>query len=155
VPPVCAQSPGGQQAQAIGRTKGGLNTKIAALVEGRLMAAAIAPGQVYEVEAAAPLLETLRRILLAVTRASTAMPCAARCWPRAAWPPSRRDRGGVLQPGFIEVSIGNVIRSKTSSSGSKSTNVSPPVMKNSLSLSSISSSWPPSSTGSSHFENSP
>src|SRR5271154_930862 len=57
---------GGQCAQAIGRTKGGLNTKIAALVEsrGRLMAVAIAPGQTYEVEAAAPLLETLRRVLL-------------------------------------------------------------------------------------------
>jgi transposase len=57
---------GGQSAQAIGRTKGGLNTKICALVEGggRLMAVAIAPGQTYEVEAAAPLLETLRRVLL-------------------------------------------------------------------------------------------
>lgn len=57
---------GGQQAQAIGRTKGGLNTKLCALVdgEGRLMAAAIAPGQTYEVEACAPLLEELRHILL-------------------------------------------------------------------------------------------
>ena len=57
---------GGQAAQAIGRTKGGLNTKIAALVEGRgrLMAVAIAPGQADEVKTAAPLLETLRRILL-------------------------------------------------------------------------------------------
>ena len=57
---------GGQSAQAIGRTKGGLNTKICALVEGRgrLTAVAIAPGQTYEVEASAPLLETLRRILL-------------------------------------------------------------------------------------------
>ena len=38
---------GGQSAQAIGRTKGGLNTKICALVEGRgrLTAVAIAPGQ--------------------------------------------------------------------------------------------------------------
>ena len=44
--PFATNPPGGQQAQAIGRTKGGLNTKIAALVEGRgrLMAAAIAPG---------------------------------------------------------------------------------------------------------------
>ncbi len=46
---------GGQAAQAIGRTKGGLNTKIAALVEGRgrLMAVAIAPGQADEVKTAA------------------------------------------------------------------------------------------------------
>jgi hypothetical protein len=57
---------GGQHAQAIGRTKGGLNTKLCALVEGngRLMAAAMAPRQVYEVEASAPLLEKLRHILL-------------------------------------------------------------------------------------------
>jgi transposase len=58
--------PGGQHAQAIGRTKGGLTTKLCALVEGegRLMAAVIAPGQTYEVKASAPLLENLRRILL-------------------------------------------------------------------------------------------
>ena len=57
---------GGQTAQAIGRTKGGLNTKLCAVVEGegRLMAAVIAPGQTYEVEAAAPLLEKLRNVLL-------------------------------------------------------------------------------------------
>src|ERR1700690_3793881 len=57
---------GGQQAHAIGRTRGGLNTKLCAVVEGegRLMAAALAPGETYEVEAPAPLLETLRRVLL-------------------------------------------------------------------------------------------
>jgi transposase len=57
---------GGQSAQAIGRTKGGLNTKLCALVEGRgrLMAAVLAPGQTYEVEAAAPLLDTLKKVLL-------------------------------------------------------------------------------------------
>ena len=57
---------GGQQAQAIGRTKGGLNTKLCALVEGhgRLMAAVLAPGQIYEVEAAAPLLDALKNVML-------------------------------------------------------------------------------------------
>ena len=57
---------GGQSAQAIGRTKGGLNTKLCALVEGqgRLISAALAPGQMYEVEAAAPLLDTLKNVLL-------------------------------------------------------------------------------------------
>jgi transposase len=85
---------GGQSAQAIGRTKGGLNTKIAALVEGRgrLMAAAIAPGQVYEVEASAPLLETLRRVLLvgdkgfdsdALRRQMLAQGCVASIPPRS------------------------------------------------------------------------
>ena len=127
---------GGQDAQAIGRTKGGLNTKICALVEGqgRLMAAAIAPGQTYEVEASAPLLETLRRVLLvgdkgfdsdALRRQMLAQGCLASV-PHA--------RGGVLRPGFIGVSIGSGIRSKTSSNASKSISVSPPVMKNSPSL---------------------
>jgi transposase len=85
---------GGQSAQAIGRTKGGLNTKIAALVEGRgrLMAGVIAPGQVYEVEAAAPLLENLRRILLvgdkgfdsdALRRQMLAQGCLASIPPRS------------------------------------------------------------------------
>jgi len=57
---------GGQNAQAIGRTKGGLNTKLCVLVEGRgrMMAAVLAPGQTYEVEAAAPLLDTLKNVLL-------------------------------------------------------------------------------------------
>ena len=57
---------GGQSAQAIGRTKGGLNTKLCALVEGegRLMAAVVAPGQTYKVEAATPLLENLKAVLL-------------------------------------------------------------------------------------------
>jgi transposase len=57
---------GGQLTQAIGRTKGGLNTKLCALVEGngRLIAALVAPGQMYEVEAAAPLLLPLKNVLL-------------------------------------------------------------------------------------------
>jgi transposase len=85
---------GGQNVQAIGRTKGGLNTKICALVEGRgrLMAAAIAPGQTYEVEASAPLLETLRRVLLvgdkgfdsdALRRQMLAQGCLASIPPRS------------------------------------------------------------------------
>jgi transposase len=85
---------GGQSAQAIGRTKGGLNTKICALVEGRgrLMAVVIAPGQAYEVEASAPLLETLRRILLvgdkgfdsdALRRQMRAQGCLASVPPRS------------------------------------------------------------------------
>jgi transposase len=57
---------GGQSSQAIGRTKGGLNTKLCALVEGkgRLVAAVLAPGQTYEVAAAAPLFDTLKNVLL-------------------------------------------------------------------------------------------
>ncbi len=85
---------GGQRAQAFGRTKGGLNTKICAWDEGRgrLMVVVIAPGQVYEVEAAGPLLETLRRILLvgdkgfdsdALRRQMLAQGCLASVPPRS------------------------------------------------------------------------
>jgi transposase len=61
-----ANPAGGQFHQAMGRTKGGLNTKLCALVEGqgRLLAVVIAPGQSDEAKAAAPLLENLHRILL-------------------------------------------------------------------------------------------
>jgi transposase len=61
-----ANPAGGQAALCSPDGLGGLNTKLCALVEGqgRLMAVAIAPGQTDEVKAAAPLLETLRRILL-------------------------------------------------------------------------------------------
>ena len=57
---------GGQSAQAIGRTKGGLNTKLCVLIEGRgrLIAAVLAPGQMYEVEASAPLFDSLKAVLL-------------------------------------------------------------------------------------------
>ena len=69
------------------------------------------------------------------TRASTATLCADKCWSRAAWLRSHRDRIDVLRPGFIGAFIGSVIRSKDFSSASKSISASPPVMKSSLSLS--------------------
>ena len=53
---------GGQAAQAMGRTKGGLNTKLAAAVEarGRVVAVALAPGQQHDQKAVLPLLPALR-----------------------------------------------------------------------------------------------
>ena len=53
---------GGQAAQAIGRTRGGLNTKLAAAVEthGRAVAVALAPGQQHDQKAVLPLLPALR-----------------------------------------------------------------------------------------------
>jgi transposase len=53
---------GGQSAQAIGRTRGGLNTKLAAAVEthGRAIAVALAPGQQNDHKAVLPLLPALR-----------------------------------------------------------------------------------------------
>lgn len=54
---------GGQAAQAIGRTKGGINTKLAAIVErgGRAVALGLAEGQRHDLLAVAPLLGCLRR----------------------------------------------------------------------------------------------
>src|SRR5258708_885906 len=47
---------GGQAAQAIGRTKGGLNTKLAAVVEGRgrAVALSLAQGQQHDLKAILP-----------------------------------------------------------------------------------------------------
>jgi transposase len=128
-----ANPAGGQAAQAMGRTKGGLNTKICALVEGkgRLMAAVIAPGERDEVKALAPLLETLRGILLAVIRVSTVMACADRCSPKAAWPAFRPDPTGSVQPGEVGNFIDIAIRLRTFSNASKFISASPPVMRNS------------------------
>lgn len=54
---------GGQAAQAMGRTKGGLNTKLAAVVEGggRAVAITLAAGQRHDLHAIDPLLPSLRR----------------------------------------------------------------------------------------------
>jgi transposase len=58
-----ANPPGGQQAQAMGRTKGGLNTKLAAVVDarGRAVAVSLAPGPQHDQHAVAPLLPCVRR----------------------------------------------------------------------------------------------
>lgn len=54
---------GGQEAQAIGRTKGGINTKLAAVVDarGRAVGLCLAPGQRHDLRAIDPLLPCLRR----------------------------------------------------------------------------------------------
>jgi transposase len=53
---------GGQAEQAIGRTKGGINTKLAAVVDayGRAVALCLAPGQRHDLKAIQPLVATLR-----------------------------------------------------------------------------------------------
>lgn len=58
-----ANPPGGQRAQAMGRSKGGLNTKLAAVVDarGRALAVALAPGQQHDQKAVLPLLPALHR----------------------------------------------------------------------------------------------
>jgi hypothetical protein len=58
-----ANPPGGQAAQAIGRTKGGLNTKPAAVVDrhGRAVAVWLAPGPQPDLHAVEPLRPTVRQ----------------------------------------------------------------------------------------------
>lgn len=58
-----ANPAGGQQAQAMGRTKGGLNTKLAALVDrhGRAVTVSLAPGPRHDLYAVEPLLGCARR----------------------------------------------------------------------------------------------
>lgn len=53
---------GGQQAQAMGRTKGGLNTKLTALVDrhGRAVAVSLAPGPRHDLYAVEPVLACTR-----------------------------------------------------------------------------------------------
>jgi transposase len=53
---------GGQSRHAIGRTKGGLNTKLAAVVDayGRATALSLAPGQQHDLKAILPVLRALR-----------------------------------------------------------------------------------------------
>jgi len=53
---------GGQEPQAIGRSKGGINTKLAAVVDayGRVVALCLAPGQRHDLKAIQPLVATLR-----------------------------------------------------------------------------------------------
>ena len=57
-----ANPSGGQAAQAIGRTKGGLNTKLAAVVDahGRAVALHLAPGPQHDLKAIGPLVPVLR-----------------------------------------------------------------------------------------------
>lgn len=57
---------GGQALHAIGRTKGGLNSKLHAVVDGkgRALALVLTAGQVHELRAAPQLLESLRKVIL-------------------------------------------------------------------------------------------
>jgi transposase len=66
-----ANPAGGQAAQAMGRTKGGLNTKLAMLVDalGRPVALRLAPGQKHDLRACAGLLAELRGGWLVADRA--------------------------------------------------------------------------------------
>ncbi len=91
---------GGQAAQAISRTKGGINTKLAAIVEGRGRAVALglAAGQRHDLRAIAPLLTCLRRRHAVGDKGFDADPFRARLrrqHTRTCIPPRRSRRGRV------------------------------------------------------------
>ncbi len=62
---------GGQAAQAMGRTKGGLNTKLHAVVDGRGRAVAqlLSAGQVSDVKMAPELLRSFRHVIIVADKA--------------------------------------------------------------------------------------
>jgi transposase len=70
VPADGANPAGGQALQAMGRTKGGLNTKAAVTVDvlGRLVQLTVAPGPQHDLLAGAPLLPSLRDCRLLAER---------------------------------------------------------------------------------------
>jgi len=104
------------------------------------MAAVPAPGQAYEVEAAAPLLDTLKNVMVVgdkgfdsdtLSQHLLAQGCLASIPPKS---------GRLLLLGITGAFTDSGTRSKTSFSGSKSISAYPPVMKSSPSLSSTLSS---------------
>ena len=66
-----ANPAGGQQAQAMGATKGGLNTKLHAVVDGRGRAVALllSAGQVSDVKMAPALLASMRQVIVIADKA--------------------------------------------------------------------------------------
>jgi transposase len=104
---------GGQAAQAMGRTKGGLNTKQSAVVDrrGRAVALSLAPGPQHDQHAVRPVLPSVRRRRVVTDRGFDADVFRARL--RA-----QRTRC-CIPPASIAVITGATIRSKTSSAGSK------------------------------------
>ena len=62
---------GGQAPQGIGRTKGGLNTKLHAIVdgEGHAVALLLTEGQVHDIKAAPELLQSMRHVIVVADKA--------------------------------------------------------------------------------------
>lgn len=152
-----ANPAGGQSAQAMGRTKGGLNTKLSALVDqhGRAVALSLAPGPQHDQHAVRPVLASARGCRVVADKGFDADVFRQRLHrqkTRCCIPPTR----GRRHPARFHRATAAATRSKTSSVASKFTGVFPPVKKNSPPPFSLLSIWPPSSIGSlTRFENTP
>lgn len=141
---------GGQSAQAIGRTKGGINTKLAAIVErhGRAVALGLAAGQRHDLYAVEPLLPCLRRRRAVADKAfdaDTFRPDFAGKAHAYVFLQNARAAGPRLS---IAATTVGVTMSKTSFAASSATAASALAMRNSPLLTSPSSSSPPSLIGS-------
>jgi len=127
-----ANPSGGQAAQAIGRTKGGLNTKLAAVVDsiGRAVGLNLAPGRNT---ICAPVPRSCRSSTASGSSAieDSTLTGSGRILPaRARSCASRRGALGASPSISIAHSIGIVIRSKTSSAESNATAGLAPAMTN-------------------------
>jgi len=89
-----ANTIGGQSNQAMGRTKGGLNTKLAAVVDGigRAVGLHLAPGQQHDLRACAPLHSHLAAAQLHLHNAGKGMGGVRRRTPRPGRPTSQSSR---------------------------------------------------------------
>ena len=112
-----ANPPGGQAQHAIGRTKGGLNTKLSAVVDagGRAVAVSLAPGQQHAQHAVAPLLPCLRHHRVVADKGFDGEPFRGRlraqhtrcCIPpkRGRRHPAKFHRGQATRPGPLRFRV--------------------------------------------------
>jgi len=135
----------------MGRTKGGLNTKLSAVVDarGRVLAVSLAPGQQHDQHAVIPVLACVRhRRVVADKGFDSDIFCTglraplARCW----IPPGSVAAG--TRPASIAVTTNAAIRLRTSSAALKPTAASASVTASWPAPSSASSNSPPSWIGS-------
>jgi hypothetical protein len=122
----------------MGRTKGGLNTKVAATVDalGRPVPLAVAPGPQHDLLACAPFLPSLRDCRLIA--GSMPMISAGRLAIRASGPASRHGRVAAGRAASAAAFTGSATPSRTFSPGSNVTAVLLPAMKNSPTIISAS-----------------
>jgi transposase len=149
---------GGQQLQAIGRTKGGINTKLSAIVEngGRAVALSLSAGQRHDLYAVEPLLPCLRGYRAVADKGFDADTFRARlCRQRTrVCIPAKRSRRSPVR--FTTATTGSGTRSKTSSAASSVSAALVRATINCLSPFSASSNSRPLSIGSLiDFENTP
>ena len=148
----------GADAQGLGRSRGGLSTKIHAAGDAlglpvRLIAG---PGQHSDIACAAELIEGFApdavlgdKPVSSLSRGATTQTICARPSKRPAPPSSFHPNGTAsLHDPVIATSTRNETRSNASSTSSSSSAASPPDMTSCSSTSWASSNWPPSQYGS-------